>query len=306
MEELGGLIKKMPVTAVFVLGGALSVAAIVPFNGFISEWLTYQALFANIVPGQAVINIVSILSVAALAMVGTLAAASVVKLFGISFLGLPRSAHASVAKEVPGIMNVGTGILVALCLLVGLFPMFILKLLDGTVLSLTGTSILGQLEGGFLMAYYPLTVSGNSISPLALLIAVAAVILLVILVIRIIGGKYVERKYGTWDCGFEALTSKMQYSANGFSKPIKIVFKQLFRTSRETHVTGASMYHPESMDYSTTSESIFEKYIYRPLFKKVILFSKVVKFKVQTGNIHNYLLYMFFAILILMAYNRFA
>ena len=115
IEELGGLIKKMPVTAFFMLCFSLAISGVVPFNGFISEWLTFQSLFANIVLGQAALNILSIISVAALGMTGALAVACFVKLFGITFLGLPRSEHASHAKEVPKSMNIGMGILAALC-----------------------------------------------------------------------------------------------------------------------------------------------------------------------------------------------
>lgn len=306
MDELGGLIKKMPVTALFALCGALSVSAIVPFNGFISEWLTYQSLFANIVSGQAGINILSIIAVAALAMAGALALASVVKLFGISFLGKPRSEHAIDAKEVPCLMNIGTGVLVTLSLLVGLFPMLILKLIDGTVLSLASTSIFEQFEGGFLIAYLPLNVSGNSISPLALILALAAIIIIALLIIRVIGGKYIERKYGTWDCGFVALNSRMQYTSIGFSKPVKIVFRILLRPSREIHVTGAQLYHPETIEYTVSSGSLIEKYFYNPLYEKITKYSRKIKYTVQTGYIRIYLLYIFLAIVILMAYNRFS
>ena len=306
MDELGGLIKKMPVTALFVLCGALSISAIVPFNGFVSEWLTYQSLFANINPKQAGINIISIVAVAALAMAGALALASVVKLFGISFLGKPRSNHAVDAKEVPCLMNIGTGILVALCLIVGLFPMLILRLIDGTVLSFTGTSIFEQLKGGFITVYMPLTVTGNSISPSALVIALAAIIIISLLVIRVIGGKYIERKYGTWDCGFEALNSRMQYTSTGFSKPIKIVFRSLFRPSREIHITGSQPYHPETIEYTVSSESLVEKYFYNPFYEKITKYSRRIKYSIQTGNIRLYLLYIFFAVVILMVYNRFA
>ena len=306
MEELGGLIKKLPVTALLALGGALAVSAIVPFNGFIGEWLTYQSLFASIVPGQPGVNILSIVSVAALAMAGALAVASLVKLFGISFLGKPRSEYAMNAKEVPCLMNIGTGILVTLCLVVGLFPMIVLKLIDGPILSLTGTSLFGLLKGGFLIAYMPLTIAGNSISSFALIIALAAIIVITLLIIRVIGGKYIERKYVTWDCGFETLNSKMEYSATGFSKPIEIVFKILFRTSRETKVKEVVAYHPESIEYKTTAEYIFEKYIYKMFSEKVTMLSQKAKFRVQTGNIRSYLLYIFFAVVILMAYNRFA
>lgn len=307
MEKLGGLIKKMPVTSLFILGGALSVSALIPFNGFISEWLTYQSLFATVSIGQAGLNILTILAVAALAISGALAVASFVKFFGISFLGLPRSSQASHAKEVPGVMNVGIGILVSLCLFIGLFPILILIVIDKVIINLMGTSLISQLKGGLLVAFYPIDISGNTISPLVMLIIITGVILIALFLIRVIGGKYIERKYGTWDCGFEALNSRMQYSATGFSKPINIAFKLLFRPSRKIKVTGKNTeYHPESIEYATSSESIFEKYIYNLAFGKIQNIAKKIKYRVQTGNIRNYLLYIFVAILVLMLYNRFA
>ncbi|HEY5466993.1 MAG TPA: proton-conducting transporter membrane subunit, partial [Clostridia bacterium] len=303
MEEMGGLVKNMPVTALLMLGGSLSIAALVPFNGFIGEWLTYQALFANIASGQAGLNILSILTVAALALAGALAAASFVKLFGISFLGLPRSVHAANAKEVPWVMNAGTGILILLCLFIGLFPMFLLKIIDGVIGSLTGTSLAGQLGGGFLVAWYPLDIAGSRISPLAILLVILGVALLSLLLIRLVGGKYLERKYGTWDCGYEALSARMQYSSTGFSKPVKIVFKMLFRPSRSTKVVGDRKYHPESIAYETTSEYIFEKYIYHPAYRMLKVFSRKTKLRVQTGSIYSYLAYILAAVILLMVYN---
>lgn len=305
MEELGGLIKRMPVTALLVLCGALSISAVVPFNGFISEWLTYQSIFANIVPGQALLNILSILAVAALAMAGALAIASFVKLFGISFLGLSRSEHAANAREVPVSMNIGIGILTSLCLIIGLFPQIVLKVIDVIVNSIAGVSLIERFQGDFIFTYYPLSIAGNSISPLEILIIIIGIILLSLIIIRIIGGKYIERKYGTWDCGFEALNSRMQYSATGYSKPITIVFRILFRPVRQLKINGDHTYHPDSIEYTATYESIFEKYIYKPTYLMIKRFSSRTKLTIQTGSIHKYLIYIFVALLILMIYNRF-
>ncbi|NBJ16456.1 MAG: formate hydrogenlyase [Dehalobacter sp. 4CP] len=306
IEKLGGLLKKMPVTGFMILCFSLAISAIVPFNGFISEWLTYQSLFANILPGQFGLNFFSAVAVAALALTGALAAACFVKLFGISFLGLPRSEQAANAQKVPKTMNIGMGILALICLGIGLFPLTILKLLDPVVGSLGGGSVFSQLQGGFMLAYYPLTVSPGSISPVALILALAGIILLALLVIRIVGGKYIERKYGTWDCGFEALNARMQYSAAGFSKPIKIVFRILFRPTRKITTEGDSFYYPESIEYATTVASIFEDYLYHPVIKRLQKFSQRTKYKIQTGSIHNYLIYIFAAVLLLMLYNRLA
>jgi formate hydrogenlyase subunit 3/multisubunit Na+/H+ antiporter MnhD subunit len=305
IEKLGGLIKKMPITALFVLCFSLAISAIVPFNGFISEWLTFQSLFASILPGQMGYNFIAILAVAALGLTGALAAACFVKLFGISFLGLPRSEHASNAHEVPATMRIGMGIIAVVCLGIGLFPRVILSLLDKVVSSLGGGSIFGQLQGGFLMVYYPLSISANSISPAVLALVLIAVVIFALLVIRIVGGKYIERKYGTWDCGFEALNSRMQYTATGFSKPIKIVFRILFKPTRNLTVEGDLLYHPETLEYSTSITSIFEEYLYRPVVKSLQKFSKRTKYSIQSGSVHNYLFYIFAVVVLLMIYNRF-
>jgi len=307
IEKLGGLIKRMPVTAFLMLCFSLAISAIVPFNGFVSEWLTYQSLFLNIGEGHAAINILSILSVAALAMAGALAAACFVKLFGISFLGLPRSSHATEAIEVPAVMNIGMGILAAFCLFIGLFPVLFLRLVDKVISDVTGLSIADKLQGGFLIAWYPLEVSGNSISPVEILIAIAAIVGVALLLLRIIGGKYAERKYGTWDCGFEALNPRMQYTATGFSKPIRIIFRALYRAGREVETEeGKSPYFPSSIKYTVTTESIFEKYLYKPIISVVRNFSRKTKLTIQTGSIHAYLIYIFLTVLILMIYNRLA
>lgn len=305
MEELGGLIKKMPITAVFLLVFSLAISAIVPFNGFIGEWLTYQSLFATIASGQEGINILSILAIGALGLTGALAVSCFVKLYGIAFLGLPRSNHAEHAKEVPLFMSLGMGVLATLCLVIGLFPRRILSMIDQVVISVTGHAVMEHLHGGVIIVSDHLSVFESSISPTAILIAIALFSVLSLFVIRLIGGKYVERSNGTWDCGYTGLSSRTQYTATGFSKPIKIVFRMIYQASRETQVRGELKYHPEAIEYTTTSEPIFETYFYQPLYQKIKRISRRAKFRIQTGSIHSYLLYIFMTVVALMAYNSF-
>jgi len=304
MEELGGLIKKMPVTAVLCLGGALSIAAIVPFSGFVSEWLMYQSIFSGFVLGQAGLNILLIITAAALAMAAALSAGSMIKLYGISFLGRPRTIHAESAVEVPWVMNAGIGILVSFSLLFGLFPRVAVNLFDGIVLSLQGVSIKDQLNGNVLLVSFPLHLNQNVISPAMAMGLCLAVILLALLIARVIGGKYKQRFYGTWDCGFKALTPRMQYSGRAFSKPIKIVFRIFIRSTRELKLVGDVLYHPESIEYNVKTESSLEKYVYLPFIRGIAMLSEKLKFMIQTGSVHAYLLYIFVAVLVLMLYNR--
>lgn len=306
IEKLGGLIKKMPVTALFMLCFSLAISALVPFNGFVSEWLTFQSLFAGFEAGQAGLNILSMVSVAALALSGALAAACFAQLFGISLLGKPRAQEASDAREVSRAMLAGMGILAVLCLFAGLFPMAVISLIDGVSVSLGGASLIGQLRGGVALVWLPLAIAGGSVSPLNLLAALFVIMLITWLVVRIVGGKHIKRQYGTWDCGFEALNPRMQYSATGFSKPIKIVFRLLFRPSRGLKVTGGTKYHPKKMEYTVTSESIIEKYLYEPFTGFIQRLSTKTKYSVQTGSIRQYLAYIFIALIVLMVISIFA
>ena len=304
LEHLGGLIKKMPISSALFLGAALSISAVVPFNGFIGEWITYQALFANLMSGNIALDILSVLSIAALAFAGALALATFVKVYGVAFLGLPRSEHSEKAVEVPKVMNIGTGILVGLCFLIGILPMTLIGLVDKTINSMVGHSLLGKMRGSFFIAAYPITIERNSISPLLALITVGVFVAIAYWLIRLLFGKSVERKFGTWDCGFKALNSRMQYSSGGYSKPLNIVFRFLFRPTRKLMKKGEHAYHPEKMEYVMTTESIFEKYMYEPLMQLLKNISKMAKSKVQTGSIHAYLIYIFVAVLVLMLYNR--
>jgi len=304
MEELGGLIKRMPVTAVLCLGGALSIAAIVPFSGFVSEWLMYQSIFSSFVLGQAGLNILLIITAAALAMAAALSAGSMIKLYGISFLGRPRSSFAESAVEVPKAMNAGIGILVSLSLLFGLFPRIAVNLLNGIVSDLLGVPIKDQLTGNVLLVSFPLHINQNAISPALALGLCVVVVLLTLLFLRGIGGKYSQRIYGTWDCGFKALTPRMQYSGRAFSKPIKIVFRMFIKSTRELKLVGDAVYHPESIEYNVKTESALEKNVYLPFIRGVSALSEKLKFMIQTGSVHAYLLYIFAAVLVLMLYNR--
>jgi hydrogenase-4 component B len=304
MEELGGLIKKMPITAILCLGGALSISAIVPFSGFVSEWLMYQSIFSSLVLGQAGLNILLIITAASLAMAAALSAGSMIKLYGISFLGRPRTVHAESAVEVPKVMNVAISMLVSFSLLFGLFPRVAVNLMNAVVVDLQGVSIADQLNGNILLVSFPLRINENTISPALALGLCVVVVLLALLLLRGFGGKYTQRIYGTWDCGFKTLTSKMQYSGRAFSKPIKIVFRIFIKSTRELKLVGDALYHPESIEYNVKTESTLEKYVYLPFIRGIAMLSEKLKFMIQTGSVHAYLLYIFVAVLVLMLYNR--
>jgi hydrogenase-4 component B len=303
LEELGGLLKKMPYTGLFFLIASLSISAIPPFNGFVSEWLTYQALFLNFGTPVTGLKLLTMLGVAGLAMAGAMAAACFVKSFGISFLGLPRSEEAKEAREVSKPMLWGMGLLSALCLTLGVLPFLAVKLLDKVNLSLAGVSMMEKFQGSSFFIYYPLTIGKNSISPLTVGIAGLLLIGLVLVVVRLIGRGVKERKYGTWDCGFKGLNARMQYSATGFSKPLRIVLRGIYRPARELQIVeGPSHYHHKSMKYVVSTEPVFEKYLYRPVTEAFTRFAGKARILIQTGSVHMYLIYLFITLIALLVY----
>lgn len=303
IEKLGGLIKKMPYTAVFFLTGALAICAIPPFNGFISEWITYQSMFLNLGASSNILKLVILISAALLALAGALAAYCFVKVFGITFLGLPRTPQAEDVKEVPASMLAGMGILSVVCLLAGIFPLFMIKLLDSVNIQLLGISITGRFDSISSFFTLPVTAGNSGISPLGLLFLIVMLFSLFYFIISTFTSKTCIRKYNTWDCGFGKLDSRMQYTATGYSKPIRIVFRAIFRPQRELRVEeGKLPYFIKSAKYNVSTQSVFEKYIYEPVVRFVFTFARKARFAVQTGSIHTYLLYILIAIILMFIY----
>src|ERR1051325_7483881 len=145
MEQLGGLAKRMPSTALFFLIGAVAISAPPPLNGFVSEWLTYQSLLQGYGTTSSLLRLMFPLSGALLALTGALAAACFVKAFGITFLAQPRSEHAARARHVAPSMLFGKGLLTIACVFLGLFPTTFLTLFDPLTQQLTGWQLSEKL-----------------------------------------------------------------------------------------------------------------------------------------------------------------
>ncbi|MEJ2673427.1 MAG: proton-conducting transporter membrane subunit, partial [Deltaproteobacteria bacterium] len=124
LDRLGGLIRVMPWTGLFFLVGALSIAALPPFNGFVSEWLTLQTMLRSVVLGSMGVKIIFALCAAALALTAALAVTCFVKAFAMSFLGVSRSPKAAKAREVTRSMRAPLGILALCCLFFGVLPTY--------------------------------------------------------------------------------------------------------------------------------------------------------------------------------------
>src|SRR6266436_8828535 len=168
MEEMGGLIKRMPKTAFCFLVGAVAISALPPLNGFISEWLTYQSLLQGFGTTPSLVRLMFPVSGAMLALTSALAAACFVKAFGITFLAQPRSEAAAHAHEAGPTMLLGQAILTAACVFLGLFPTTFLAMLDPVTQQLTGQRISLQPSAANWSVLSGVVSDGGTISTLGL------------------------------------------------------------------------------------------------------------------------------------------
>ncbi len=292
MEELGGLARRMPWTAALFLLGAIAISALPPLNGFVSEWLTFQAILASagLFRGHAALGVV--FAAAMLALTGGLAAACFVKAFGVTFLGRPRTAHAEKAAEAPISMVAAMVWLAAVCVFLGVAPGYAIRLLDAPTTSL----LHGPGAIAVVTAQGPLVLSMALRAGQAPATAISMSMLAALLVAA--GGAAWFLRRGlqaapfrtapTWTCGMTP-TARFDYTATAFAKPLRMVFAPLYQHHREVlrdpagtpYVIGRLRYVGEVMD-------VAEMQIYRRFWKGVTVISRLIRIR-TTGRIYGYI-----------------
>jgi len=297
MEELGGLIKRMPQTAIFFLVGSLAIAALPPFNGFLSEWLTFQSLLLSFQISAHTVNLIFALGVAALALTSGLAAACFVKAFGITFLALPRSETAALAREVAWTMRAAMALLALACVVLGVAPSLVLAPLEATVFDLMG----GHADMQFDFTAVVAKDGFGWVAPLWIALGFVAFLVAIPLALRLIGVNHRRRYYETWGCGRALQTARFEYTAMAFANPFKRVFALLYRPVKELDIE----FHPESryfvrtIGYYNEGRLIFEDALYKPLLRLIQALAREARV-LQSGNVHGYLVYILVALVALL------
>jgi len=302
MEQMGGLAKRMRWTSFFFLIGAVAISALPPLNGFVSEWLTYQSLLQGFGTTQSLIRLMFPFSGAMLALTGALAAACFVKAFGITFLAQPRSEHAVQAHEVSSTMLIGQAVLAGACVFLGLCPTIFLALLDPVTGQLTGLQLSAQLTVSNGLVLSGVVSTGGTVSTIGITVAALCLGIVPLVFWLLLGQRTQIRTGPTWDCGLKGLTPQMEYTATGFSKPIRMIFKALFRPRREVQREyDFSPYFAKTIRFESHVEEVFETRIYRPLRIGILRLSRRMR-ALQAGSIQAYLIYIFITLLLLLLF----
>src|SRR6266851_25080 len=296
MDRLGGLIHRLPRSAVITLVGTLGIAALPPLNGFVSEWLIFQGLFQGFRTGSHLIGILIVLAAAALGLTGGLAIYAFVRGYGIPFLGMPRTRQAASASE-RGQPVAGPGLLAVSCAALAVGAPLVVLALARAVDTVTGVALRPVLLPGNL-TIIPAHTDFSAFSPTYLAVFLVAVTVVPVLIYLAGRPRADLVTVPVWDGGMVAFRPRMQYSAMTFSAPTRVTFDALYRPSVSLHrASDDPAGRSGPVHYETEVTPFFERYLYRPVIRAVEWLADAVR-PIQSGDVNLYLLYVFVVILV--------
>jgi hydrogenase-4 component B len=297
MDRLGGLIHRLPRSAVIAFTGTLGIAALPPLNGFVSEWLIFQGLFQGFRTGSDLTAILIVLAAATLGLTGGLAVYAFVRGFGIPYLGMPRTWHAAEARET-GQPVTGPALLAVACAALAVGAPVMLAALSRTARTVTGVT-LGPLLLPGKLTVIPAHTGFSAFSPTYLTVFLACAAAIPVLIYLAGRPRAASTSVPVWDGGIVTFRPRMQYSAMTFSAPTRVTFDALYRPA--VSVSRASDDDPAGrsgpVHYEAQVTPVFERYLYRPVIRSVEWVADAIR-PLQSGDVNLYLLYVFAVILL--------
>lgn len=283
IDRMGGIAKTMPQTAILFLIGAVAICGLPPLNGFVSEWFVYLGLLK---PAASAAGSGAAFGAPVLAVIGALAVACFVKVFGAVFLGESRTGAARHAREAPLAMRLPMAALAACCILIGLAPVLAVPALDSAA-----------------ACWY--SESGAQIPSLNALAPLGAISLLAIAFLACVAGLAVffthragsPRQVPTWDCGYARPTARMQYTAGSFAQTIVILFDRILQPQRHPpHVAG--LFPSPSQTHSHVDDAVLDRLMFPAARRIAASFSWFHRF--QRGLTQHYVLYVLLTLIVLL------
>ncbi|MGK4443502.1 hydrogenase 4 subunit B [Yersinia enterocolitica] len=301
MEKMGGLARMMPYTALAFLVGCMAISALPPFNGFVSEWFTYQSLFTMTKDGGFIIRLAGPIAIVMLAITGALAAMCFVKVYGISFCGLPRTERAAQAREVPWPMTASMLLLALLCLALGVGASHVAPVIARIASSLITTSPAPTLQVAQGAMLFPQHSTQAMLSTLYIFFGLLLLPLVILLVTHLYKGSRLTFRHGgdPWACGY-AYEQDMTVSAGGFTQPLRVMFAPLYRMRKKLDpapMMKTALEH--SVNGATRVEPVWDDHVVAPLIRAIQWLSQRIQW-LQQGDFRLYCLYVVAALVVLL------
>ena len=338
LDLLGGILRRMPWTSALFLIGVLSISALPPLNGFVSEWLTLQTILRAALLSSTGIKIVFALAGALLALTAGLAATCFAKVFAMGFLGMPRSEGAAEATDAPIGARVPLGLLAAFCIALGLLPTYVIPALDRAVTPLAHESAVAALvppffgppqaqqalPPAFLAEFHDLGAQvgrgvapgrglvvlhrGEASNPVVfamstsyMVLALAVILVLVFAAFRAFTRGRALARGAVWAGGLRRLTPEITYTATGFSNPVRVIFQAIVAPSTPEDSTEAVAQHFRTAIRRELSEThIVDRFVLEPPVRILGTLASTVR-KMHVGHVNAYAAYVLVAMLIVLA-----
>ena len=300
MDDLGGLIHRMPWTAGAFLLGALAIAALPPLNGFVSEWLIVQSLLESVEVPRPGLNLVFAIGLASLALTAGLTVAAFVKAMGATFLALPRSESAAQATEAPATMRAGMAMLGALCVALGLAPTLVLprllavgaRLMDAAPVAAGADRLTIAVAGDFARLSMPIVA-----------LALGVALLVPVLALARLGITRGRRWYETWGCGRIVQTARMEYTATALAQPFRRVFDFVYRPVPAIELDGPAgpraRYFVRTIRYRAEPRPLLGDEIHIAVGRTLRDVTERIRL-MQSGHPNAYLAYILVALVVLL------
>jgi len=338
LDLLGGIARRMPWTSAFFLVGVLSIAALPPFNGFVSEWLTLQTVLRSAELASTPIKIVFAVCGCLLALTAGLAGTCFVKVFAMGFLGMSRSPGAAQASEARSGTRTPLAILAALCILLGVLPTYVIPVIDRAAAPLAHASATAalvppffvadvpqqdQLPPAFLAEFHDLGAQvgrgvlpgrglvvlhrGEQRNPVVfamstsyMAVALAGIIVVIFVIFNLLTRYRTLARGAAWDGGLRHLSPGLTYTATGFSNPVRVIFAALLHPAASEESTEAVAGHfRTAIKREYTEVHIIDRFVLQPPLNIVRSLAALAR-RMQVGHVNAYAAYVLIALLVVL------
>jgi hydrogenase-4 component B len=338
LDRLGGIVRRMPWTSAFFLVGVLSISALPPLNGFVSEWLTLQTMLRSAVLSSTPIKIVFAISGALLALTAGLAVTCFAKVFAMGFLGMSRSEGAANATEAHLGARAPLAVLAVLCIALGVLPTYVIPVIDRAVVPLAKESATAalvppffsadaqrqeNLSTAFLAEFHDLGAQvgrnvlpgrglvvlhrGEEHNPVVfamstsyMLVALAGILTLSFVAFRLLTRGRTLARGAVWDGGLRHLWPEITYTATGFSNPVRVVFDAVLRPAAGEESTEAVAQHFRTAIKREHAEvHIVDRLILEPPVTVLRKLAAIVR-RMHVGHVNAYAAYVLLALLLVL------
>jgi formate hydrogenlyase subunit 3/multisubunit Na+/H+ antiporter MnhD subunit len=302
LDQLGGLMRRMPVTGAMFTLGAVAITALPPLNGFMSEWLLLQSLIHGAQSHVVAVAVAVPVAIAVLALTTGLTAATFVKATGTGFLALPRTRAAEDAEESPRSMLLGMGVLAGACVFLAIAVGVLAGGLARAIAAVGGVTSPAPFRVHGTTVSLPWQIVGTSV---VLGVAVVVGVVAISVALRVLPRGARRRRTENWGCGRTQQTARMEYTASSFAEPLVRVFDDVLHPELDIDVTHReeSQYYVESISLQRGIKDAFEERVYRPVLGGVAAWGRWAR-QIQNGSVHRYLAYGFVALVLLLVAIR--